>query len=108
MVRTCEVALPLPLRTTFTYRVPEALDEATVIGSRVVVPFRNRAMLGVVLECGERPDAEALKEVAEVVDSDTGAFASIGRAGALDFELLPGADWRNVSRDAATLGRGAV
>ena len=68
MVRTCEVALALPLRTTFTYRVPEALDEATVDGARVVVPFRNRAMLGVVLGRGGSEDGASLKNVTEIID----------------------------------------
>lgn len=68
MVRTCEVALPLPLRTTFTYRVPDALDEPTVTGVRAVVPFRNRAMLGVVLGRGDRSDGSSLKNVAEILD----------------------------------------
>ncbi len=68
MVRTCEVALPLPLRTTFTYRVPGALDEQMVAGARVVVPFRNRAMLGVVLGRGDGPDGASLKNVAEILD----------------------------------------
>lgn len=68
MVRTCEVALPLPIRTSFTYGVPEALEGSTVIGARVVVPFRNRAMLGVVLRRGESADGTSLKNVAEVVD----------------------------------------
>ncbi len=44
----CEVALPLPLRSTFTYAVPAWLVEVVVPGSRVVVPFRNRALVGVV------------------------------------------------------------
>ncbi len=43
----CEVALPL--RSTFTYAVPGPLAEVVVPGSRVVVPFRNRALVGVVL-----------------------------------------------------------
>jgi primosomal protein N' (replication factor Y) len=68
MVRTCEVALPLPLRTTFTYRVPEELDEPIVTGARVVVPFRNRAMLGVVLGRGDSPDGASLKNVAKILD----------------------------------------
>ena len=68
MVHTCEVALPLPLRTTFTYKVPEALDEPTVTGVRVVVPFRNRAMLGVVLGRGDASDGASLKNVAEILD----------------------------------------
>ena len=50
----CHVALPVPLRTTFTYAVPDSLDELVVPGARVVVPFRNRAVIGVVLERTER------------------------------------------------------
>jgi primosomal protein N' (replication factor Y) len=69
MVRTCEVALPLPLRTSFTYRIPDALDEVAVTGARVVVPFRNRSMLGVILERGNREDDAGLKEIAEVLDA---------------------------------------
>jgi primosomal protein N' (replication factor Y) (superfamily II helicase) len=68
MVRTCEVALALPLRTTFSYRVPDALDTGMVDGVRVVVPFRNRAMVGVVLGCGNRPDGASLKNVTEIID----------------------------------------
>src|SRR5437016_1987224 len=68
MVHTCEVALPLPLRNTFTYSVPDALDESTVTGARVVVPFRNRAMLGVVLGRGESSDGASLRNVTEILD----------------------------------------
>ena len=76
MAGFCEVALPVPLRVTFTYRVPGALEELAIPGARVVVPFRNRAMLGVVLSvCDQAPEtsrggaALELKEVAEVLDS---------------------------------------
>jgi primosomal protein N' (replication factor Y) (superfamily II helicase) len=68
MVRTCEVALALPLRTTFTYRVPDELDEPMLAGARVVVPFRNRAMLGVVLGRGDTTDGPSLKNVTEIID----------------------------------------
>ncbi|MEO7822632.1 MAG: primosomal protein N' [Gemmatimonadaceae bacterium] len=42
-----EVALPLPLFQTFTYAVPEGLPNPVAIGSRVVVPFRNRREMGI-------------------------------------------------------------
>src|SRR5712692_2962711 len=65
----CEVALPLPLRSTFTYAVPGPLAEVVVPGSRVVVPFRNRALVGVVLGLtAHRLEAEQIKEIAEVLD----------------------------------------
>ncbi len=68
MILTCEVALPLPVRTTFTYRVPEGFDEPTVTGARVVVPFRNRVMLGVVVGRGDTSDGASLKNVANILD----------------------------------------
>ena len=48
-LRYCEVALPVPLRSTFTYAVPDAMDGESLVGRRVVVPFRKRAMIGVGL-----------------------------------------------------------
>ncbi len=50
MAGYCEVALPVPLRVTFTYAVPDTLDDVVCPGSRIVVPFRNRAIVGVVIE----------------------------------------------------------
>jgi primosomal protein N' (replication factor Y) len=85
--RYCEVALPVPLRSTFTYLLPQslaaALDGQPLVGRRVVVPFRRRAMIGVVLaESARLPDiaravssggaaaaaAPAIREIAEVMD----------------------------------------
>jgi primosomal protein N' (replication factor Y) len=76
--RYCEVALPVPLRSTFTYAVPAALDGEILVGRRVVVPFGRRAMIGVALAESDRPpDAarfkspakSAIKEIAELMDS---------------------------------------
>jgi primosomal protein N' (replication factor Y) (superfamily II helicase) len=67
----CEVALPVPLRSTFTYAVPESLDGQPLIGRRVVVPFRRRAMIGVVLaESAKAPNID------RVVSSGTSAAAA--------------------------------
>jgi primosomal protein N' len=42
------VALPLPVQTPFTYRVPEGLL-VPVRGARVVVPFGPRRVVGVAM-----------------------------------------------------------
>ena len=42
----CEVALPVPLDRTFTYAVPEG--QLPQRGARVIVPFRNEKLIGVV------------------------------------------------------------
>ncbi len=60
--RLVDVALPLPLFRAFTYAVPDGLRHAVMPGSRVVVPFRNRTAMGIVLgeSTGESlGDAEA-------------------------------------------------
>jgi primosomal protein N' (replication factor Y) len=71
--RYCEVALPVPLRSTFTYAVPASFNGEELIGRRVVVPFRNRAMVGVALAVSENaPETargkSAIKEIAELMD----------------------------------------
>jgi len=65
----CEVALPVPLRSLFTYAIPERLADSVCPGSRVLVPFRNRVMTGVVVERSvRRPDPERIKNVREIVE----------------------------------------
>jgi len=41
-----EVALPLPVRQTFSYRVPVEMEAAAVPGARVLVPFGRRDHIG--------------------------------------------------------------
>ncbi len=65
----CNVALPVPLRMTFTYAVPESLQGAVQPGSRVLVPFRKKTMVGVVVELAESaPEGTKIREIARVLD----------------------------------------
>ena len=48
-----EVALPLPLFNTFSYRLDNGLANAVVPGARVVVPFRNRKEIGICVGFAE-------------------------------------------------------
>ena len=65
----CNVALPVPLRTTFTYSVPDALKEQVQVGSRVLVPFRKKSMVGVVTEfAGNAPGETKVREIVKVID----------------------------------------
>jgi primosomal protein N' (replication factor Y) len=66
----CNVALPVPLRTTFTYAVPESLRDTLQPGTRVLVPFRKKAMVGVVVELTEHtPQGTKIREITKVIDS---------------------------------------
>jgi primosomal protein N' (replication factor Y) (superfamily II helicase) len=67
--RYLEVALPVPLRSAFTYAVPTSYNGEELVGRRVLVPFRNRAMIGVGLAVStQAPDAKRIKEIAELLD----------------------------------------
>jgi primosomal protein N' (replication factor Y) len=64
--RAVEVALPLPLQTTFTYRVPDSMDVPSR-GVRVLVPFGPRRVIALVT--GPATSApEGLKDLVEVLD----------------------------------------
>jgi primosomal protein N' (replication factor Y) (superfamily II helicase) len=64
------VALPLPLATPYTYRIPETLGDRVVPGARVVVPVRRRELIGVVAAIDAEAPAAAAKEVLAVPDSE--------------------------------------
>ncbi len=49
----CEVALPIPVDQTFTYLAPAGMRPQP--GARVIVPFRNEKLIGVVLELHSTP-----------------------------------------------------
>src|SRR5438876_6720927 len=63
------VALPLPIRKNFTYRVPETLP-LPAPGTRVRVPFGERVLTGVVVpDAAEAEGGGALlRDVLEVLD----------------------------------------
>ena len=65
----CNVALPVPLRTTFTYAVPEPMRGVVQPGSRVLVPFRKKSLVGVVVEFVDAaPEGTKVREIARVLD----------------------------------------
>jgi primosomal protein N' (replication factor Y) len=65
----CNVALAAPLRKTFTYAVPEAMRDAVQPGTRVLVPFRKKSMVGVVVDLpGSPPEKTKIREISQVID----------------------------------------
>jgi primosomal protein N' (replication factor Y) len=68
MSRCIAVALPAPLFRTYTYVVPEGIAWPIAPGSRVLVPLRQRAEIGVCLGEVEPPAGVALRPIARVVD----------------------------------------
>ena len=65
----CNVALPVPLRTTFTYAVPEELRAQVRPGSRVLVPFRKKSLVGVIVGMTTTaPEGTKVREIQTAID----------------------------------------
>ncbi len=64
------VAVALPVRGTFFYAIPDNLLSRAEVGRRVSVPFRNRKVIGYILEKRHGDQEEGLKEILEVMDEE--------------------------------------
>ncbi len=65
-----EVALPLPIDRTFTYRVDGAPPDA---GTRVLVPFRRSERVGWVTGPGRDPGVSGIRAVLAVLEAEPSA-----------------------------------
>src|ERR1700735_1563944 len=90
MPQFCDVALAVPLDMVFTYAIPVGVEP--LVGGRVLVPFRQQLMSGIVVELHDRlPEASPqgsssplkIKKVLEALDL----------APVLDERLLPLGKW---------------
>lgn len=69
-----EAALPLPLRQTFTYRLPPGFRDAVKTGARLLVPFGKRSLTGYAVALHEDLAAEtgiedsAVKNALQLID----------------------------------------
>ncbi|MFI5114064.1 MAG: primosomal protein N' [Terriglobales bacterium] len=61
-----DVALPVPLDITFTYAIPPGMEP--VVGGRVLVPFRQQRMSGIVVELHDREPHVRTKKIIEALD----------------------------------------
>ncbi len=79
MATFCEVALPVPLDRTFTYRLRDAgqalagqpqPDRDPPIGGRVIVPFRQAKLIGVVTRLHEEAPPVEAKQIESILDRE--------------------------------------
>jgi primosomal protein N' (replication factor Y) (superfamily II helicase) len=66
MLLFCDVALAVPLDLVFTYAIPPGMEP--VVGGRVLVPFRQQRLSGIVVELHDRPPQVKTKKVIEALD----------------------------------------
>ena len=74
----CDVALPVPLEMTFTYRIVGATP---VRGARVLVPFRSLRLAGIVTALHDRAPKVAAKNILSVLDDEPALEDGLMRLG---------------------------
>jgi primosomal protein N' (replication factor Y) (superfamily II helicase) len=67
MPEFCDVAVPVPLDTVFSYRIPAGM--LPVVGGRVLVPFRQQRLSGIVTELHDRAPKVQAKDLLSVLDA---------------------------------------
>ena len=65
-----EIALPVPLRRNFSYRLPESMKGKVCIGARVKVPFGPQQLIGLVLNITDECDVpeNKIKSITAILD----------------------------------------
>jgi len=64
------IAVTLPVRDTFSYTVPDHLVSRADIGCRALVPFRNRKVIGYILEKEVTQNDNELKDILDILDPE--------------------------------------
>ncbi|NOZ20542.1 MAG: primosomal protein N' [Planctomycetes bacterium] len=63
-----QVAIPIPLRKTFDYAVPEVLRGRIEVGSRVRVPFSRREVEGYCVGFVPESEYDKVRDILDVID----------------------------------------
>lgn len=65
-----EVAINVPLRTFFTYSVPDDLVNRVRSGVRVVVPFGKKRLVGICWQVTEKTEQKKIRPLESVIDQE--------------------------------------
>ncbi len=64
-----EIVFPLPFRNSFTYSIPEELEQFAKAGLRAVVPFGKRTLTGFIINITSNPKSiEKIKPISDILD----------------------------------------
>src|ERR1700692_886347 len=63
----CDVALAVPLDLVFTYAIPPGMEP--IVGGRVLVPFRQQRLSGIVVELHDRPTQVKTQQIKKVIEA---------------------------------------
>lgn len=66
-----EIVFPQPFKNSFTYSVPEELEELARIGVRAVAPFSKRVMTGFIIAVSDTTDVKTeIRPIHDILDRD--------------------------------------
>jgi len=69
--KTIQVVLPIPFVDSLTYLVPDALSQQNIcVGMRVVVPFRNKKLVAIVIGVESSHYNKKLRNIIELLDDN--------------------------------------
>ncbi len=69
-MKYAQVAVPLPVQDPFTYLLENGFSDTAKVGSRVLVPFKNREIQGYIVGMDQEPAAGKIKPVKELIDAE--------------------------------------
>jgi len=87
----CDVALAVPLDMVFTYAIPPGMEP--VVGGRVLVPFRQQRMSGIVVELHDRPPQVVTSHIAASQIKIKKVIEALDLSPVLDEQLLKLGKW---------------
>ena len=87
----CDVALAVPLDMVFTYAIPPGMEP--VVGGRVLVPFRQQRMSGIVVELHDRPPQVVTSQIAASQIKIKKVIEALDLSPVLDEHLLKLGRW---------------
>ncbi len=87
----CDVALAVPLDMVFTYAIPPGMEP--VVGGRVLVPFRQQRLSGIVVELHDRPPQVVTSQIAASQIKIKKVIEALDLSPVLDEQLLKLGKW---------------
>ncbi len=87
----CDVALAVPLDMVFTYAIPPGMEPA--VGGRVLVPFRQQRLSGIVVELHDRPPQGVPSQIAASQIKIKKVIEALDLSPVLDEQLLKLGKW---------------
>jgi|HubBroStandDraft_1064217.scaffolds.fasta_scaffold06981_2 primosomal protein N' (replication factor Y) len=87
----CDVALAVPLDMVFTYAIPPGMEP--VVGGRVLVPFRQQRLSGIVVELHDRPPQGVTSQISASQIKIKNVIEALDISPVLDEQLLKLGKW---------------